>query len=138
MALSDPGGILATPLTILESRNTDKNIAAIVTLLNQHEAGQIVAGIPLSMDGSIGPQAEKVQTFVEKLKQQTNIPVVLRDERLTTYSAQVLMREAHPEKKKKKTRDDAIAAALILQGYLDEIRPPPHRHSRESGNPGLV
>ncbi len=122
VALSDPGGILATPLTILESRNADKNIAAVIALLNQHEVGQIVAGIPLSMDGSIGPQAEKVQAFVEKLKQQTEVPVVLRDERLTTYSAQVLMREAHPEKRKKKTRDDAIAAALILQGYLDEIR----------------
>ena len=126
VALSDPGGILATPLTILESRNADKNIAAIVALLNQHEVAQVVAGIPLSMDGSIGPQAEKVQVFVEKLKLQTNIPVVLRDERLTTYSAQVLMREAHPEKKKKKTRDDAIAAAIILQGYLDEIRHEKH------------
>ena len=122
VALSDPGGILATPLTILESRNADKNIGAIIILLEQHEVAQVIAGIPLSMDGSIGPQAEKVQTFVEKLKLQTNIPVVLRDERLTTYSAQVLMREAHPEKRKKKTRDDAIAAALILQGYLDEIR----------------
>ena len=121
VALSDPGGILATPLTILESRNADKNIAAITALLKQHEVSQIVAGIPLCMDGSIGSQAEKVQIFVEKLKQQTNIPVVLRDERLTTFSAQVLMREAHPEKRKKKTRDDAIAAALILQGYLDEI-----------------
>ena len=126
VALSDPGAILATPLVILESRNADKNVAAIVALVNQHEVGQIVAGIPLQMDGGIGPQAEKVQAFVEKLKQQTNIPVVLRDERLTTYSAQVLMREAHPEKKKKKTRDDAIAAALILQGYLDEIRHEKH------------
>ena len=126
VALSDPGGILATPLTILESRNADKNIAAVIALLNQHEAGRIIVGIPLLRDGSIGPQAEKVQVFVEKLKQQTTIPVVLRDERLTTYSAQVLMREAHPEKKKKKTGDDAIAAALILQGYLDEIRHEKH------------
>ncbi len=126
VALSDPGGILATPLTILESRNADKNIEAIIALLKQHEVGQIIAGMPLSMDGSIGLQAEKVQAFVEKLKQQTNIPVVLRDERLTTYSAQVLMREARPEKKKKKSRDDAIAAALILQGYLDEIRHEKH------------
>ncbi len=87
VALSDHGGILATPLTILESRNAGKNIAAIIVLLKQHEVGRIVAGIPLSMDGSIGPQAEKVQVFVEKLKQQTEVPVVLRDERLTTYSA---------------------------------------------------
>ena len=122
MALSDPGGILATPLTILESRNADKNIEAIIVLLRQHEVGQIVAGIPLSIDGSIGPQAENIQVFVERLTQQTKIPVILRDERLTTYFAQLLMREAHPKKTKKKTRDDAIAAALILQGYLDEIR----------------
>lgn len=121
MALSDPGGILATPLTILESRNEDKNIEAIIALVRQHEVGQIVAGLPLSMDGSIGRQAEKVQAFVERLAQQTEVPVVLRDERLTTFSAQVLMREAHPKKKKRKTRDDAIAAAVILQSYLDEI-----------------
>ena len=122
VALSDPMGILASPLTIIERRDEDRDTEALIDLINQNEVKQVVVGLPLSMSGSVGHQAEKVQAFVEKLTQQTEIPVVLRDERLTTYSAQLLMREAHPKKMKKKTRDDAIAAALILQGYLDEIR----------------
>ncbi len=80
----------------------------------------IVVGLPRSMDGSLGKQAEKVTEFVETLRKNTNIPVELRDERLTTVSARRLMRSASTGKSKKKTSDDAIAAAVILQSYLDE------------------
>ena len=69
------------------------------------------------MDGSLGRQAEKVEAFTHKLCSQTKVPVEFRDERLSTVSAKRLMREANT----KKTRhDDAVAAALVLQGYLDE------------------
>ena len=121
MALSDPMGILATPLTILERQDENQDIETIVNLVNQHQVKQVVVGLPLSMNGSIGEQAEKVQAFVEKLSNQTGVPVVLRDERLTTVSARRLMQAASNKKTKRKPRDDAIAAALILQGYLDEI-----------------
>jgi len=70
------------------------------------------------MDGSIGKQAEKVEAFVRKLSSHTEIPVEFRDERLSTVSAKRLMRAVNT----KKTRDDAIAAAIILQGYLEETR----------------
>ena len=120
MALSDPGGILASPLTILERQDENRDIEAIISIVNQHQVKTVVAGLPRSMNGSIGQQAEKVQAFVEKLKQQTEIPVVWRDERLTTVSARRLIRAASTKKAKKKLPDDAIAAALILQGYLDE------------------
>ncbi len=71
------------------------------------------------MDGSLGKQAEKVTAFARNLCRHTEVPVEFRDERLTTVSAKRLMREASP-KKRGKARDDAIAAAIILQSYLDE------------------
>jgi len=74
------------------------------------------------MDGSIGQQAKKVQAFTQKLCQHTDVPVEFRDERLSTVSAKRLMRAVGSKKLKKKARDDAIAAAIILQGYLDEYR----------------
>ena len=75
------------------------------------------------MDGSLGQQVEKVEAFTQKLCNSINIPVEFRDERLTTIEAKRLLRAANPKKgkkTKKKSRDDAVAAALILQGYLDE------------------
>ena len=74
------------------------------------------------MDGSIGPQAEKVKTFVQRLCQHTEVPVEFRDERLSTVSAKRLMQTVGGRKTGKKVRHDAIAAALVLQGYLDETR----------------
>jgi len=120
VAMSDTLGILATPLTILDRKGDETAIASIIDLVNKHDAGQIIAGLPRSLSGGIGPQAEKVQSFVEKLKQQTDVPVDLRDERFTTVDAQRLMREAATKKKKGKMQDDAAAAAVLLQAYLDE------------------
>ena len=120
VALSDPEGILASPFTIIDCRDEESDIEAITNIVNQHEVKQIVVGLPLSMDGSLGKQAEKVKAFTRNLCSHTEVPVEFRDERLTTVSAKRLMREVNPKKNRKKTRHDAIAAALILQGYLDE------------------
>ncbi len=120
VALSDSTGILATPFTIIDRRDERQDIEAIINIINQHEVKQLVVGFPRSMDGSIGKQAEKVKAFVQSLSGQTQVPVEFRDERLTTVSARRLMQAARTKKTKKKARDDAIAAALILQGYLDE------------------
>jgi len=76
------------------------------------------------MSGSIGMQAEKVIAFVQKLRDHTEVPVEFRDERLTTVSAKRLMQTVSSRKTKKKVRHDAMAAALILQGYLDEGHEP--------------
>ena len=122
MALSDTNGILASPLTIIDRRDERQGMEAIVNLATQHQVEQIIAGLPCSMDGSIGSQAEKVMGFVQELRSHTDVPVEFRDERLTTVTARSLMSATRPRKSKRKTRDDAIAAALILQGYLDEIR----------------
>jgi len=72
------------------------------------------------MNGSLGKQAEKVQAFTQKLCQHTEVPVEFRDERLSTVSAKRLMQTVKGKKTRQKSRDDALAAAIILQSYLDE------------------
>jgi putative Holliday junction resolvase len=72
------------------------------------------------MNGSLGMQAEKVKAFTRKLRRHTEVPVEFRDERLSTVSAKRLMQAAKGKKKRQKAHDDAVAAAIILQGYLDE------------------
>ena len=117
MALGDPLGILASPLTIIIRRDESADVGAITDIANRNQVGMIIVGLPRSMDGSIGAQAEKVQAFVRELRNHTDIPLEFRDERLSTVSARRLMRDIG---KKGKAGDDAIAAALGLQGYLDE------------------
>ncbi len=119
MALSDPGSILASPFTIITYEDDKTAIEAIIDIINQQQVKQIIVGLPLSMDGSLGRQAEKVKAFAHKLCSYIKVPVEFRDERLTTVLAKRLM-QAVNTRKRKKTEDDAIAAALILQGYLDE------------------
>ena len=125
VALSDPMGILASPLTIIQRQDDATAIRLITGLITRHDVVRVIAGLPRSMDGSIGKQAEKVQVFVHKLAGHTKVPIEFRDERLTTVSAQRLMKEAGTKKARGrkaaiKKADDAMAAALILQGYLEE------------------
>ena len=120
VAISDTNGILASPFTIIERKGERQDIGAILSIIIQNEVERIVVGLPRSLNGSIGGQAEKVMAFIKKLSSQTDIPVEFRDERLTTVSAKRLMQAVKNRKSKRRTRDDAIAAALILQGYLDE------------------
>ena len=120
MALSDPQGILASPLTIIDCRDEVSDIATITAIVNQHGVERIVVGLPRSMDGSLGKQAEKVKAFTRNLCRHTEVPVEFRDERLTTVLAKRLARAATTKKNRGKVRYDAAAAALILQGYLDE------------------
>ena len=120
MALSDPEGILASPLTIINCKDDVADVKAITDIISQQQVKQVIVGLPRSMDGSLGKQTEKVKAFTQKLCSHTEVPVEFRDERLTTVSAKRLMRTVNTKKTKKNIRHDAIAAALILQGYLDE------------------
>jgi len=120
VALSDPEGILASPFTIISCTDDRTDVEAIINIVNQQQVKQVIVGLPRSMDGSIGRQAEKVEAFAQKLCSHTEVPVEFRDERLTTVSAKRLMQSVGKKKTRKKARDDAIAAALILQSYLDE------------------
>ena len=120
MALSDPQGILASPLTIVNCSDARADIEAVTGIASQNQVERIIVGLPLSMDGRMSRQAEKVKSFTQELSHHIDVPVEFRDERLSTVSAKRLMR---PVRKNKKTRHDAVAAALILQGYLDERHP---------------
>ena len=122
VALSDPLGILASPFTIIDRKDESLDIESIINIVSQQQVKQIVVGLPRSMDGSLGIQAEKTEAFIRGLCRHTEVPVVFRDERLTTVSAKRLMRAVNTKKTKRKIRYDAPAAALILQGYLDEAR----------------
>jgi len=124
VALSDPEGILASPFTIINRRDESLDIEAITDIISQQQVGQIVVGLPRSLDGSLGRQAEKVKEFTQKLCSHTRVPVEYRDERLTTVLAERLVQAVKTKKTREKVRHDALAAALILQGYLDEGREP--------------
>jgi len=93
-----------------------------LSIFSRYGVEKVIIGLPLSMDGSLGIQAQKVEGFTRKLSSRTIIPIELRDERLTTVSARRLKQESPNRKSRKKVRDDAMAAAVILQGYLDESR----------------
>jgi len=120
VALSDPEGILASPFTVINRRDEILDIKAITDIVSQKQVEQIVVGLPLSMDGSLSRQAEKVKEFTRKLCEHTQVPVEYRDERLTTVLAERLMQTVDTKKTRKKARHDAQAAALVLQSYLDE------------------
>ncbi len=120
VALSDAESILASPFTIINCKDDIADVEAITSIISQQQVKQVIVGLPRSMDGSLGKQAEKVKAFTQKLCSHTEVPVEFRDERLTTVSAKRLMRATNTKKTKSKAKYDAIAAALILQGYLDE------------------
>jgi putative Holliday junction resolvase len=118
VAVSDPLGILATPLMIVNRSDEAAAIKQIVDIILEKEVVKVIAGLPLNMDGTRSEQAEKTAVFVAELKCHTDIPVEYQDERLSTVSARELIQKVR--KTNRATRYDAAAAALILQSYLDE------------------
>lgn len=120
VAMSDPSGTVASPLTIIEREYDAADIEAIADIISRNDIGQVVVGLPLAADGGEGMQAEKVNRFTKKLQESIAIPVVFRDESFSTDSARKLMLQTKSKKVRRNTRDDAIAAAFILQHFLDE------------------
>ena len=114
-------GILASPLTIIERRKDGSDYEAILEIARSKDVAHIIVGLPLSMDGGIGSQAEKTVMFTEDLKRRTTIPVSYQDERLSTVEARRMVKEAR--KTARTERYDAAAAALILQDYLNTTNP---------------
>ena len=122
VAISDPEEILASPQGIIKRDNDQNAIDAIIELINEYDIKRLVIGIPYSLSGAIGNQAESVLFFKEKLSQNTDIDIEMQDERLSTIAAENLLIDAGVSGKRKKERLDAAAAAYILQGYLDSRR----------------
>ena len=119
VALSDPLGIMASPLTIISRQNDGTDIAAVLDIVRKNDVIRIIIGLPLSMDGTLGAQAEKVKDFTAILQHHTDLPIEFRDERLSTVVAKRIVQSVR--KTNRGTRYDAAAAALILQSYLDDI-----------------
>ena len=124
VAMSDPSGIVAQPLTVITRRGIAADVDAVRALVTEHTVETIVVGLPLTLRGGRGPQAQKVVAWVERLRQRTTVPVHLLDERLTTVQGERSLRETGTSARKRKHVIDQVAAQLILQQFL-EI----HRHA---------
>jgi putative holliday junction resolvase len=130
VALSDETETLASALTTLRAVGPRKDAQAVATLVREHEAGAVVVGVPWRLDGSLGPQAAKAMAFVERLRRSLRVPIVTRDERLTSVAANERLAEAGVRRHERKARIDSAAAVLILQEYLDEKRAAAGAHDR--------
>jgi len=120
VALSDPSQVLATPLKTIIRENDKKAVSEILQLTEKYGTSTVVIGLPYSLDGSIGKQAEKVLSFSRQIARVIKAEIVMQDERLTSVSAGQKLREAGKKRSKLKNEIDAAAATIILQSYLDE------------------
>lgn len=118
VAVSDEGQFIATPHSVYTRVGWGPDVKHIQKLYEETRAVLIVSGLPRNMDGSIGFQAEKVMAFMEKVKQ-AGLPVVFQDERLSTVSAHQALIEGGMRRDQRKGTVDKVAAAVILQAYLD-------------------
>jgi len=119
VALSDSLGMTAQRLTLVTRQRLAADIEAIATLVRQHAVERIVIGLPLTLRGEQGPQAQKVLAFVEALRTQITVPLELVDERLTTLQGERALRETGASHQQRKQVIDQVAAQLILQQFLD-------------------
>lgn len=119
VALSDESATLAGGLETLERVGPKKDVRTVADLAREHAVVEIVVGLPKSLDGSLGPQAQKVLEFIEALRARVKVPVVLWDERFTTLMAQQVLIEADVSRRKRRDFVDKVSAVLILQNYLD-------------------
>ena len=118
IAISDPTGFLAGYTTTIDAYRAEVVADRIFARVKEYGVEELVLGYPKNMDGSLGPRAEKAEAMAELLKSVTSLPVILWDERRTTIDAhQILFNSGKNAKKRKKTVD-AVAASLILEGYL--------------------
>lgn len=122
LSVSDPTGLIAGSPSVIAEWNRGKLLEKLTAYIRDNRIETIVLGYPKNMDGSVGARAEKCAALAEDLKARTGVPVVLWDERRTTVEAHQILREAGKKTKKHKKNVDAVAATLILQGYLDAQR----------------
>ncbi len=119
IALSDLLCYIVGSTTVIHSRKPEKTLAEIQKLVAENGVGELVLGLPRNMDGSEGPRAQLCREFAERLKEATGLPVTLWDERRTTVEAHNILSEHNYHGKKRKNTVDAVAASLILEGYLN-------------------
>lgn len=119
VAVADELGIAAHGLGVVERSNLANDLKHLGEFLADYPPGRFVVGLPLNMNGSVGPQAEKVRAFARELERHFQVPVDTWDERLTTVEANRTLTELGVSGRKRRGLVDKLAAALILKGYMD-------------------
>ena len=118
VAVSDPTGLLAGYTTVIQSRKEDVVAAEIARIVGEQRVEELVMGFPRNMDGTEGPRAELYRAFADKVGAVAGMPVCLWDERRTTIEAHAILHQGGKRMKAHKKNVDAVAASLILEGYL--------------------
>lgn len=122
IAVSDPTGTLAGSPDVIAEWNMDRLVDKVAAFVQHEHIDEIVLGYPRNMNGTLGPRADKCEQLAEALRRRTGLKVTLWDERRTTVEAHDILRANGRKTKKHRQNVDAVAASLILQGYLDFIR----------------
>ncbi len=122
VAMSDLLCSIVGSTTVVPSRNREKAVADIVRLAKENEVGKIVVGLPRNMDGTEGPRAGLCREFAEVLGEATGLEIVMWDERRTTVEAHNILSQHNYHGQKRKNTVDAVAASLILEGYLNSVK----------------
>jgi len=122
VAVSDPMGIAAEPLTVIRRGQSLKaDLRAVEELVRTHDVSKVVVGIPIMLSGEEGVQAGKAREFAERLSKRLREPVIMWDERLTTVEAERALLEADESRARRKEVVDKVAAAIILRSYLGRV-----------------
>lgn len=122
LAISDPTNCIAQPLIVLERKGNFSEMKELQQIIEENLVDEIVVGLPVSMSGKEGKQAQRVKNYISWLKDYVHLSIVEWDERLTTSLAEKVLISADVSRGKRKKVVDKLAAAVILQGYLDSIR----------------
>ena len=122
VALSDPTGVIASALEVIPADSRARVIARLSMLVRTHDVTRVIVGLPVRLDGTEAAEARRARQFAAALLQEIGVPVELLDERLTTAEAERAMLEADASRSRRRERRDAVAAALLLQRYLDMQR----------------
>jgi len=121
VAVSDETKTIAQPLEFIPAEPFADFLARLRQLIHEKEVDLILVGLPRNMDGTYGPAAQKVEAFVAVLQSAITVPIKLQDERLTSAQANRVLIQGNVRRKKRKEKVDKMAAAILLQSYLDGI-----------------
>jgi putative Holliday junction resolvase len=122
VAVSDAEGVVATPLRVLDARELRADTRGLARIVDDYEVEVLVVGLPLTLAGEEGPQAREVRSVGEALGEAVGLPVRFWDERLSTAEAERALRDGDASAARRKAARDMIAAALVLQAYMDSTR----------------
>lgn len=121
VALSDELKMIASPLEFIPAEPWDAFLRRLQQIIAEKQVERILVGMPRNMDGSYGPSTEKVRAFIEQLRAVITVPIQTVDERLSSVHAQKLLQQAGVKSKQQRGKVDQMAAAVLLQSYLDNL-----------------